>query len=299
MVEKTKVKILAISGSGRKANTYYTVQQALRAAEEFDFVESTEFISLAKLNLRACIGCMRCFAWAAPADEPWECRASHDDSAMLNQKLCEYDGLILGFPVYSLGVNALTRIFNEKYSAFTGLQWGVGAAKVRVKVRGYICVGGAISPSLQWALHSMLSSTLLGKGYPAGIPLPMLDDTNPLRGSFGAEVTTGMGKNVYSKDAYTMKQSRVHPAPISERNEKTIRAVGRAVAIGTYLAVAGDKLIEELGIKIPSGPMWKKYNIKPRPGSIMEKRAKESVIELVAPSTPEYEEYTKKEIEGR
>ena len=296
MVEKTKVKILGIQGSGRKANTYYAVKQALEAAEEFDFVESTEFISLATLKLQPCIGCMRCFAWAAPADEPWFCRISHDDSAMLNQKMGEYDGLILGFPVYSKGVNALTRVFEEKLSSYTGLQWGVGAAKVRVKVRGYICVGGAISPSLEWALYA---EVLEGRGYGAGIPLPMLDDTNPLRGNIGAEVTTGMGKNVYSRDAYTIKQSRVQPSPISERNEKAIRAVGRAVAINSYQAVAADKLINELGIMIPTGPMWKKYNIKPRPGSMMEKRAKEGVIKLTDSSMPEYDEYSKEEIESQ
>ena len=294
MMEKTKVRILGISGSGRKANTYYAVKQALETAEEFDFVEKTEFINLGKLNLTPCTGCMRCFAWAAPADEPWFCRDSNDDSAMLNHKMCEYDGLILGFPVYAKGVNALTRVFWEKLSAFTGLQWGVGAAKVSVKVTGHICVGGAVSPSLEWALYTQI---LEGYGYPAAMPLPMLDDTNPLRGGIGAQVTTGMGVNVYSKDAYMAKQSRVQPAPISERNEKAIRSVGRAVAMGALMSLAGDRLIEELDIEIPYGPMWKKYNVKPRPGSMMEKRAKEGVLRLVDPSMPVYEEYTKEEIE--
>ena len=90
MAEKTTVKILGYSSSGRKANTYFAVQQALAAAEELDFVESTEFVNLGKLNLKPCIGCMRCFSWAGEFAEgqPWECLQSHDDSAMLMQKMC-------------------------------------------------------------------------------------------------------------------------------------------------------------------------------------------------------------------
>ena len=52
MPEKTKVKILGISGSGRKANTYYAVQQALAAAEESDFVGKTEFINQCLVSFR-------------------------------------------------------------------------------------------------------------------------------------------------------------------------------------------------------------------------------------------------------
>lgn len=293
MVERTKVKILAIQGSGRKANTYFAVKEALKAAEEFDFVEKTEFISLASLKLTPCKGCMKCFAWAAPADEPWRCRLDNDDANILMQKICEYDGLILGFPVYNLGVNALTRCFIEKISSFRGKQWGVGADLVRLRVRGYICVGGAIDGSLEMAMNDMVKTELWGE--PVGIPLPMLEDTNPLRGDMGALVTTGMAKNVYTKDAYTMEQSRQSPPVIQERQLKTIRAVGRAVAIGSYLSLAADKLLDELDIKLPQMPKWKKYNIKPKPGSMMEKRIKEGLTELVDSSTPDYEELSDKE----
>jgi len=290
MVEKTKVKILAISGSGRKANTYYAVKQALQAAEEFDFVEKTEFISLADFDLKPCRGCMRCFGWVAPPDDevPWHCWLTNDDSHILIRKTCEYDGLILGAPVYRLHVNALTSIFWEKRSSFVGLQWGVGAGKERIKVFGYILVGGAQDATQEWAAHNMIQE---GRGWPVGVPLPMLDDTLPLRGNVAALVTTGESVNVYNKQGYTVKESRVTPPLVSERNEKTVRAVGRSVAINTLLAVAGERLVKELDIKIPTGPVWKKWNIKPKPGSMMDKRAKEGLIELIDPSTPIYEEF--------
>ncbi|MFC1979219.1 hypothetical protein ACFLVP_04455, partial [Chloroflexota bacterium] len=155
-------------------------------------------------------------------------------------------------------------------------------------VRGYICVGGGIDGSLEFAMNDMAKVELWGE--PVGIPLPMLEDTNPLRGAMGALVTTGMAKNVYSKDAYTVEQSKASPAVTQERQIRTIRAVGRSVAIGSYLAVAGDKALNELDIKLPEIPKWKRWNIKPKPGSFMDKRVKEGLVELVDPTPPVYDE---------
>ena len=88
--EDLKVNLLAISGSGRHANTDLALKITLDKSKEErpDWVGETEFVSLADLNLVPCTGCMKCWGWRAPADdEEFECYESHDDSTIVIKRM--------------------------------------------------------------------------------------------------------------------------------------------------------------------------------------------------------------------
>lgn len=54
------------------------MEEVFKAIKEFDWVE-TEYIHLAHYTLRHCTGCMACFGFNAPADEPWHCYKFPED----------------------------------------------------------------------------------------------------------------------------------------------------------------------------------------------------------------------------
>lgn len=289
--EKPTVKILGISGSPRRANTYYAVEEALKAAGELEFVSDTELINLGELNLKPCLGEMKCFGWRMPADKPWECFQWHDDAGWLMDKFRKCDGLILGTPVYVMNATALTTMFMEKAHCFGMMSYGVWNQQIDHKSLGIIVVGGGdvggqefvANQIIQWASFRMCVATAW----------PRENDTLPIMGGIAAHVTTSHANNVYRKDAYTKAQDR-NPVPSQgTRNERAIRNVGRNVAVQALIVKAGKQRIEEEGWDLPPVSLWKKYHVKPAPGSYVESLFKAGKLELVSPTTPEYEELDK------
>jgi multimeric flavodoxin WrbA len=289
--EKPTVRILGISGSPRRANTYYAVKEALKAAEELDFVAQTEFISLGDLNLKPCQGEMKCFGWRMPAGAPWECFQWRDDSGWLMDRFRKCDGLILGTPVYVMNATALTSIFMEKAHCFGMMSFTVWNEQIDNKSLGIIVVGGGdvggqefvATQIIQWSSFRMCVATAW----------PRVDDTLPLMGGIAAHVTTSHAKNVYGKDAFTKAQDR-NPVPSQgARNERAIRNIGRNVAIQALILKAGMQRVEEEGWKLPPVTMWKKYHVKPVPGSYVDSLVKAGQMELVSPTIPEYDELQK------
>ncbi len=110
-----KVKILGINGSPRKGgNTSEMVKYSLEWAERLGYVE-TEYVSLADYKWYPCTGCMKCFGFMAPADDPYQCYEFPDDGIkVLAPKIAECDGLLLAFPIYTGGVPGMFRCFHEK-----------------------------------------------------------------------------------------------------------------------------------------------------------------------------------------
>src|SRR3990170_2343418 len=106
MADTERVKVLGISGSGRHASTEWAVKLALATAESLGYVD-TEFVSLANHKLVPCNGCMKCFGWQHPADAPSpHCYEHEDDTDVLLTKMGEADGILLGSPIYVVGVTS-------------------------------------------------------------------------------------------------------------------------------------------------------------------------------------------------
>ena len=86
-MSKEKVKILGVSGSPRRnGNTATMMKFTLKAAESMDYVE-TEFVSLGDHKLVPCCGCMKCFGWQAPADDPYKCYKYNDDIEIMSSTI--------------------------------------------------------------------------------------------------------------------------------------------------------------------------------------------------------------------
>lgn len=278
-MEDLKVKILGISGSPRHANTELAVKEALKAAKSMGYAE-TEYVSLADYKLVPCIGCMKCFGWQHPADGGLECYESHDDSGLLLHKMYESDGVIFGTPVYTLGVTALARILMEKAHMFGPMSFTRYAGTMRNKPMGVIAVGGGDSAG-QEHVGTDIWAWAIGIGM---LPLgswPTSEDPNPQSSSHGAFPSTTDARSVYAKDGITKEATRTIPPTQGWRNMKAIRNVGRHTAHVAMMTKLGKESIKELGLKEPGGYPWRKYSVKPRPGSWVDKLTKEGKVEFI------------------
>jgi multimeric flavodoxin WrbA len=286
MAEKTKVKILGISGSPRRnGNTTLAVKYALKDAAALAFVEATDFIALADLNLKPCTGCMKCFGWRAPAeDEDFECYESHDDSATVMKKMKWCDGLIFGVPVYNQGVPALAKIIMDKAHCFGPWSFTRNAGAMMYKALAPLVVG-ATDFSGQGNVLTQVKLWGLNMGMIPNMERPREPYRLPFRGE---QLTTAYGRTVYDADAITKESSRVIPPLLGAKNMRGAGSAGINVAIRALWIKAGLRAIKELGIKIPPQRLFKKYNIMPEKGSYVEKLVLEGKLELVDPAVPKF-----------
>lgn len=99
------MKIIAVNGSHRRGkNTSKMLQTVLAEAEALG--AQIELIELADYDLKYCGSCNNCLR---------ESRCViRDDMDILNQKMLEADGIILGSPVYWLNVTARMKNFMDR-----------------------------------------------------------------------------------------------------------------------------------------------------------------------------------------
>ena len=110
------MKVLSVVGSPRKdGNTAQVVEYLSNNLEGVD----QDLIYLSDYELRPCLGCMRCVHTnRCVQQDGWD----HIQSCLM-----EADVLILGFPTYyafSLGFNAMTHVFLERWFALRHLGCG-------------------------------------------------------------------------------------------------------------------------------------------------------------------------------
>ncbi|MBW2029208.1 MAG: flavodoxin family protein [Deltaproteobacteria bacterium] len=273
------VKILGICASPRHANTELAVKEALKTAESMGYAE-TDYVWLGGLDLKPCVGCMKCFGWRHPADGGLECYKFNDDSGMVLHKMLESDGIIFGTPVYTLGVTAIAKILMDKAHMFGPMSFTRYSGTMRNKPCGVITVGGGDSAGQEhvgvdiWAWAIGIGMLPLGSW-------PTREDPNPQSGSHGAFVTTCDAKGVYAKDGITKEATRTTPPTQGWRNMKAIRNVGRHTAYVAMMTKLGKERIRELGLTEPEVFPWPRYSVKPIPGSWIDKLIKEGKVEYV------------------
>jgi multimeric flavodoxin WrbA len=102
--------VLVISGSPRpQGNTYKItklIEEKIMALDEIVF----EYLSLKKLNLQFCRGCLVCMK---KGEDKCPCK---DDSIMLRDKMLSADGIIFISPVYVHTVSALMKNFYDRFA---------------------------------------------------------------------------------------------------------------------------------------------------------------------------------------
>ncbi len=214
------VKILGISGSPRKASTDYVVHEALRAAEEIPGIE-TEFWGVQGKKINFCTHCDRCIR------EKTLCYIE-DDVKILIDKILKADGLIVGSPVYDMGITAqLTAIINRTRPFYM-----VMPGALKNKVAGAITVGGTRHGGQETALQVLhnwfVSSEMLVTG--------------GLSGCYNGGTVWSMDKKAAGAESDTVGMN-------------TVLALGRGVGEAAMISFLGRRAWEEEkkknGISVP------------------------------------------------
>ena len=103
------MKVLVITGSPRKGNTYRAakkIEESMRSMGNVEF----EYLMLKDADLSQCSGCFVCFIKG-------ENYCPHkDDASVIEQKMHAADGVIFATPVYGMNVSALMKTFIDRFS---------------------------------------------------------------------------------------------------------------------------------------------------------------------------------------
>jgi multimeric flavodoxin WrbA len=275
------VKILGISGSPRRdGNTAGMVKYCLEWAKSTGYVE-TEYLSLADYKLTPCIGCMKCFGYMAPADDEYKCYDTDDDIKVLAPKVLECDGLLIGYPVYAYGIPGLLTIFLEKLHHFGPMSFTRHAGSLRFKAMGIISQGG--QPYGGQEINHM---HMVGRGSALGMYVvdswptaeaPMSESTH-----VGGILTCVDGTAVYGKNAWMKKGTRTMPPVAGSRNERTLKNLGRHLAVAAMTLKLGRETFKEKGFEEPEIMSFTRYSVKPKKGSYVEKLTKEGKVAFIS-----------------
>lgn len=103
--------LLFICGSPRKAATEYVMLQAKEAAETVEDTKVT-MLNLRSMKFSPCVGCNACVKQGKT-----ECVIYQDDMQEWNRNLFKYDGILIGSPVYDMGVTPQLAAFFSRFRA--------------------------------------------------------------------------------------------------------------------------------------------------------------------------------------
>jgi len=281
-----KVKILGINGSPRRSgNSSEMIKYTLKAAESMGYVE-TEYINLIDYKLHICIDCKKCIGYNKPTGDPLMCYAHPDDEAhLITAKEEEADGILLGYPVYKFRRPALVSLLGEKtYTGgspfFNEEDPGARASAGWNKPHAAIAQAGQPFDGQEESYHDG-GTGAFGHSYIAA--WPTADAPEPQSSYVGGMGTCQDGKQVYHKDAWRISGSRVWPPTTGIRQERTLRNLGRWLAVAAMMRKLGGLAWEESGLKRPTRQMFVRYAAeKPKPGSMIEKFIKEGRVTYVS-----------------
>ena len=105
------------------------IKEVLRASEQEG--AETELLYLVHFNLEPCNGCRTCW-------ETKECIIKDDAEKILN-KMKEFDGIVIGSPVYFYNINSQTKTFIDRVGY---LNYVRGRPAFKNKVGGAVVVAG-------------------------------------------------------------------------------------------------------------------------------------------------------------
>ncbi len=154
------MKILAVNGSPRKNwNTATLLRKALEGATSQE--AETEFIHLYNLNFK---GCQSCFACKKEGGESYGKCARRDDITPILESANEYDGIILGSPVYVGVATSAMRAFMERllfpYVVYDGVST-LFPRKIRTGFIYTMNITEAVLQSGRWGFVKHASETEL------------------------------------------------------------------------------------------------------------------------------------------
>ena len=216
-----KIKLLGISGSPRKGNSYYLLNEALKDKEDIGFGIDTTIYSLAGKKIQPCIGCNKC------AENGGQCILK-DDFEELRQLWINSDVIIYSFPVYHLSIPGQLKCFIDRLgNAFYGY-YEVSSMR-HMKVIGALCQGihffGGQELSTNFILqHSVLlnSIPIAGDGWHSYIGAEGWTHNNTDRNAMEQLCTSGdMNANITLTAAKSVVRRAVEMASIIKSGVST------------------------------------------------------------------------------
>jgi multimeric flavodoxin WrbA len=144
-------RILGISGSPRKANTDFLLEEALASAKSLPGVV-TEKIYLRDLNIKFCIGCFKC---VGINKNNRACQAHRDSMDEIYPKLKDCHGLLLATPVYFGQVSGQMKTFMDRTEPLHRSAKGQWRFALKNKVGGALVVGGNRNGGLETCIQAI------------------------------------------------------------------------------------------------------------------------------------------------
>ena len=253
----------------------------------------TEYLSLADYKLVPCTGCMKCFGFVAPADEPFRCYEADDDMKILSPKVQECDGLLIGFPVYAYGITSLLNIFLEKLHHFGPMSFSRFAGGLRFKAMGIISQGGQPYGGQEVNhMHMVGRASTLGMYVVNSWPTtdaPMSESTH-----VGGVLSCVDGNVIYGKNAWRKEGTRTTPPVSGSRNERTLKNLGRHLAVAALTLKLGRKAFAEKGFDEPETISFTRYSVKPKKGSYVDRLVEQGKVAYVSQEDLETEKKIRK-----
>jgi len=273
-----KAKILGISFSPRKESiSAEMVKYALEWAEREDYIE-TEYIDASDYTFYPCTGCMKCFGYRAPADDPPRCYEHPDDgSNFLMPKTIEADGILIGFPVHARAIPTTLGIFLEKdHQISQPLAFTRWAGARRYRAVSVISQGSGVYTGQKLAeaqvYRAFLDCTRGDAGGTVEVPFPLHHGT----------LTTVDGVPMYGQGSFKKASSVTVPPVVGSRNERGLKALGIGLAVEAMFMKMARTAFKEAEIDAPEILPYTEYPIIPEPGSWVDKLMKEGKVKYVS-----------------
>ena len=202
-------KLLFVCGSARKASTAYAIEEAKRAAEAVEDVE-VDVLYLHGKKIAPCMGCNACVRKGVT-----HCVVYSDDMGTWNEDFFKYDGILIGTPVYEMGITPQLCGFLSRFrSEYLNHR---DNPDLRLYMPGAaLAVGGTRNGGQECAIN-----TILGFYHTQGMPV----------------VNGGLG--VYAGAAVWSQDRMAESAAEDEKGMENARAIGRRLALTAKALKAG------------------------------------------------------------
>lgn len=125
------MKILGISCGRRMSNTEILVKEALMGAEAAG--AEVEFIRLHDYKLKPCTGCNACVVDLLEKSGSGKCVIRDDDFSVIDEKILDCDGMIVGSPIYEKSPTGLLKILNDRMGPSHDLAFRTIAKQIRTE----------------------------------------------------------------------------------------------------------------------------------------------------------------------
>ncbi|MNM53380.1 putative NAD(P)H-dependent FMN-containing oxidoreductase YwqN [compost metagenome] len=123
------MKILGISCGRRMSNTEILVKEALMGAEAAG--AEVEFVRLHDYKLKPCTGCNACVVDLLEKSGSGKCTIKDDDFALIDEKILDCDGMIVGSPIYEKSPSGLLKTLNDRMGPSHDLAFRTIAKQIR------------------------------------------------------------------------------------------------------------------------------------------------------------------------